>query len=103
MDEEPIRGRIEQLVDEEHILRRAHAGRELAPDDRARLEAVEAELDRCWDVLRRRRAGQPEGLRDRDVPAPANELEGPEPEPTHLEHGVHDGQPAPNPGNSRTT
>jgi hypothetical protein len=102
VDEESIRGRIEQLVEEEHRLRRAHAGRELASDDRARLEAVEAELDRCWDVFRRRRAGQPEGLRDRDVPGPANELEGPEPEPTHLEHGVHDGQPGPDLSNPRT-
>jgi hypothetical protein len=98
VDEAPIRDRIEDLVDEEHQLRRAHAGRELSSDERQRLDAVGVELDRCWDALRRRRAGEGERLSDADVPAPPNDLEGPEPEPPHLEHGVHDDQPAPDPG-----
>ena len=97
VDSTPILGRIEELVDEEHRLRRAHAGRELDPEDRGRLVRVEAELDRCWDVLRRRRAGQPEDLSDGDVPSPANDLEGPEAEPPHLEHGVHGDGPDPDP------
>jgi Protein of unknown function (DUF2630) len=97
VDNAPIRDRIEELVDEEHRLRQAHAGRELDPEQRARLESVESELDRCWDVLRRRRAGSPERLEDTDVPSPPNELDGPEPEPPHLEHGVHGDGPAPDP------
>jgi hypothetical protein len=59
-DDETIAGRIERLVTEEHELRtREQADK---PDDaaleadRARLSAVEVELDRCWDLLRQRRA-----------------------------------------------
>jgi len=60
MSDESIAARIERLVDEEHELR----GREQvdAPDDdaleddRERLRSVEVELDRCWDLLRQRRA-----------------------------------------------
>jgi hypothetical protein len=60
MSDESITARIEQLVTEEQDLR----GREQAdspdPDalasDRERLRAVEVELDRCWDLLRQRRA-----------------------------------------------
>jgi uncharacterized protein DUF2630 len=60
MSDESIAARIERLVTEEHELR----GREQAdrPDDdaleadRERLSAVELELDRCWDLLRQRRA-----------------------------------------------
>jgi hypothetical protein len=60
MSDESIAARIERLVSEEHDLR----GREQAdsPDaaalgaDRERLRAVEVELDRCWDLLRQRRA-----------------------------------------------
>ena len=72
MEMAPIRVHIEELVDEEHRIREAHAGREMDAEQRTRLEAVEAELDACWDVLRRRRAGQPEGLLDADVPDPTN-------------------------------
>ena len=60
MSDETIAGRIERLVAEEHELRdREQAD---APDDdalaadRERLSAVEVELDRCWDLLRQRRA-----------------------------------------------
>ncbi|HEY1594867.1 MAG TPA: DUF2630 family protein [Thermoleophilaceae bacterium] len=60
MSDESIAARIERLVTEEHQLR----DREQAdsPDDNAlaadrdRLSAVEVELDRCWDLLRQRRA-----------------------------------------------
>jgi Protein of unknown function (DUF2630) len=60
MSDESIAARIERLVTEEHDLR----GREQAdsPDaaaleaDNERLRAVEVELDRCWDLLRQRRA-----------------------------------------------
>ena len=60
MGDESIAARIERLVTEEHDLR----DREQAdsPDsaaleaDRERLRVVEVELDRCWDLLRQRRA-----------------------------------------------
>jgi hypothetical protein len=57
---------------------------------------VRKELDDCYAALRQRRAGG-EALRDSEVPDPPNDLDGPEPEPPHLEHGVHDDQPAPDP------
>jgi hypothetical protein len=47
---------IHTLVDEEHRLR-AH-GEQITEDDRARLASIEEQLDQCWDVLRRRRAGR---------------------------------------------
>jgi Protein of unknown function (DUF2630) len=60
MSDESIAARIEKLVAEEHKLQ----GREEADstdteqleDDKQRLRAVEVELDRCWDLLRQRRA-----------------------------------------------
>jgi hypothetical protein len=60
MSDESIAARIERLVAEEHELR----GREQSDSDdaealegdRNRLRAVEVELDRCWDLLRQRRA-----------------------------------------------
>jgi Protein of unknown function (DUF2630) len=60
MTDENIAARIERLVAEEHALRtREQEEREddsrLAAD-RARLSEVAVELDRCWDLLRQRRA-----------------------------------------------
>ncbi|MFL5866826.1 MAG: DUF2630 family protein [Thermoleophilaceae bacterium] len=100
MGESPILERIDALVDEEHHLWSESEEGRLDEEGRGRLEAIRGELDRCWGVLRRRRAnpdatGKPPS--DADVPDPPNELDGPEPEPTHLEHGVHDDQPAPDP------
>ena len=60
MSDESIAARIERLVSEEHELRdkeQADAPDEDAlEDDRERLRSVEVELDRCWDLLRQRRA-----------------------------------------------
>jgi Protein of unknown function (DUF2630) len=60
MSDESIAARIEQLVDEEHGLRareQADADDDNALEaDRERLRSVEVELDRCWDLLRQRRA-----------------------------------------------
>jgi predicted nuclease with TOPRIM domain len=48
---------ISALVDEEHDLRERRERDELeAEAERRRLEAIEVELDRCWDLLRQRRA-----------------------------------------------
>jgi hypothetical protein len=60
VSDESIAARIERLVAEEHELRAGEQAdrsdaEELAAS-RERLSAVEVELDRCWDLLRQRRA-----------------------------------------------
>jgi hypothetical protein len=60
MNDETTAARIERLVSEEHDLRDREkadsASDDALADDRARLREVEVELDRCWDLLRQRRA-----------------------------------------------
>jgi hypothetical protein len=60
MDDQSILSRIESLVAEEHaLLGREESDATREPDldaDRSRLESVSIELDRCWDLLRQRRA-----------------------------------------------
>ena len=53
---------INRLAHEEHHLRRREA-RQMATDlDRERIAEIEVELDRCWDLLRQRRARRGAGL-----------------------------------------
>jgi hypothetical protein len=58
--DESIAARIERLVAEEHELRRREQTDTTAPErleaDRERMRSLEVELDRCWDLLRQRRA-----------------------------------------------
>jgi Protein of unknown function (DUF2630) len=76
MSDESIAARIERLVSEEHDLR----GREQTDSqdtdrleaDQDRLREVAIELDRCWDLLRQRRAlrdagGDPDEAAVRDA------------------------------------
>jgi hypothetical protein len=60
MADESILARIEKLVQEEHALQggeQTDAKRDDAlADDRDRLAQASVELDRCWDLLRQRRA-----------------------------------------------
>ena len=60
MSDESIAAQIERLVAEEHDLRRREQADSHSEDaletDRERLQSVEVELDRCWDLLRQRRA-----------------------------------------------
>ena len=60
MDDQSILTHIESLVAEEHRLQSQEqdeaAHGEDPGEDRTRLEAVSVELDRCWDLLRQRRA-----------------------------------------------
>ena len=70
MDDADLRHHITELVEEEHRLERAHVGKRLSDDEKARLDALGVELDRTWDLLRRRearrRAGQdPEAEQER--------------------------------------
>jgi Protein of unknown function (DUF2630) len=60
VSDEGIAARIERLVAEEHDLRQREeadsASEDALDSDRERLRVVEVELDRCWDLLRQRRA-----------------------------------------------
>jgi Protein of unknown function (DUF2630) len=60
MSDESIAARIERLVREEYDLRAREQSDSSDPDalegDQERLRTVEVELDRCWDLLRQRRA-----------------------------------------------
>jgi hypothetical protein len=60
MSDDSIASTIERLVTEEHELRNREQADapndEALEDDRQRLGEVEVELDRCWDLLRQRRA-----------------------------------------------
>jgi hypothetical protein len=66
MSDESIAARIEGLVAEEHDLRSREqedsADTNALDDDRERLRTVEVELDRCWDLLRQRRALREAGV-----------------------------------------
>jgi hypothetical protein len=60
MNDDSIANRIETLVGEEHKLRHREevdsSNPEQLEEDQQRLRDVEVELDRCWDLLRQRRA-----------------------------------------------
>jgi uncharacterized protein DUF2630 len=66
MSDESIAARIEGLVAEEHDLRsreqKDSADTDALDDDRERLRTVEVDLDRCWDLLRQRRALREAGV-----------------------------------------
>jgi hypothetical protein len=76
MSDETIADRIERLVAEEHELRHReeadHLDEEKLAADQQRLRSVAIELDRCWDLLRQRRAlrdagGDPDDAHVRDA------------------------------------
>ena len=73
MSDESIAARIERLVDEEHELRNREqvdaADDGALETDRGRLGSVEVELDRCWDLLRQRRALREAGADPDDAEA----------------------------------
>ncbi len=55
MQDSNITKHIESLVNEEHqLFQKQH----MQPQESARLKAIQVELDRCWDLLRQRRAKQ---------------------------------------------
>ncbi|MFL5908865.1 MAG: DUF2630 family protein [Solirubrobacterales bacterium] len=73
MSDESITDRIERLVTEEKDLRsreqQESSDEEALEKDRERLRAVEVELDRCWDLLRQRRAREEFGQAPDDAQA----------------------------------
>ena len=60
MPDESIQARIEALVQEEHsLLSREEddaSSSDALSEDKQRLDQISVELDRCWDLLRQRRA-----------------------------------------------
>jgi hypothetical protein len=56
VDNSTVQAKIEQLVEEEQTLLRSEEGSDPDPEKHQRLERVKVELDRCWDLLRQRRA-----------------------------------------------
>ena len=72
MDDEQIQRMIEELVAEEHRLWEDQAQGGHIDTDRERLAVVKVTLDRCWDLLRQRRAYEehhldPDAARTRDA------------------------------------
>jgi hypothetical protein len=72
MDDQQIQDQIDGLEREREQLRAAEGEGTAAADAPQRLEAIGVELDRLWDLVRRRRAlanagGDPASLRERDA------------------------------------
>ncbi len=69
MDDTDIVARINQLVEDEHALTKAHEGQLASDDDRRKMNELEVALDQCWDLLRQRRTRREFGLPTDDVTA----------------------------------
>lgn len=78
MTDEEILTAIHKLVDEEHRLRERPADGELShAEKQARVQRLDVALDRCWDLLRQRRARMSAGEDPALAQArPAGEVEG---------------------------
>ncbi|GAA4582201.1 hypothetical protein GCM10023194_16240 [Planotetraspora phitsanulokensis] len=77
MKDNEILGQIGELIDEEHTLRRRLAAGELnSEEEHTRIRDLEESLDRCWDLLRQRRARRGAGEDPDDAAArPVGEVE----------------------------
>ncbi len=67
MSDRSVQDHIEELVEEEQRLLSADSGPD--PDRHVRLNELKVELDRCWDLLRQRRAREEFGLDPDDATA----------------------------------
>jgi Protein of unknown function (DUF2630) len=78
MDDKQILANIDELIKTEHELRAKVAAGTLSTDaEQQQLRATEEALDRCWDLLRQRRARQEFGENpDEAAERPAPEVEG---------------------------
>lgn len=54
--DQPVLARIQQLVEDEHRLYERSERGLAGVTDQQLLENIQVELDRCWDLLRQRRA-----------------------------------------------
>jgi len=78
MNDADVLNHIDELVAEEHrLLDQGASEHGLDADGHARLADVKVQLDRCWDLLRQRRAHEEFGL-DPDAASerPADVVEG---------------------------
>jgi hypothetical protein len=64
---EDIHAHIEELVAEEHRLWELEASGNNGEAERQRLTELKVELDRYWDLLRRRRAAETVGAEEDNV------------------------------------
>jgi len=63
MPDQPIFERINELAhEEEQLWQRASAGGGLGTADQERLDAIEVQLDQCYDLLHQREARRSAGL-----------------------------------------
>ena len=62
-----VHAHIEELVAEEHRLWELEAGGHSGASESARLAQIKVELDRYWDLLRRRRAAASVGANEDDA------------------------------------
>jgi hypothetical protein len=69
MTDSDVLGRIDELVDEEQALYERESHGRLEAGDQARLQEIKVSLDRCWDLLRQRRAHREFGLDPDDARA----------------------------------
>ena len=78
MDDKEILSQIDDLIATEHDLRTKVANGQLSgAAEREQLRSVEEALDRCWDLLRQRRARREFGENPEEAEArPAGEVEG---------------------------
>src|SRR5207247_1808651 len=74
VSEQSILDHIDALVDEEHRLRSESEQGRLDDEGHRRLEAIQGELDSCWQRLRRRRANPDAPDNIDPVPDPPNDL-----------------------------
>jgi hypothetical protein len=70
---EDIHAHIEELVEEEHRLWELEASGGSGEEERRRLTDIKVELDRYWDLLRRRRAAASVGANEDNVPLRSEE------------------------------
>lgn len=61
MEDQNIHAHIEDLIAQEHALLEHGDRGTLSESDLARLESIEVQLDRYWDLLRQRRARRDAG------------------------------------------
>lgn len=67
MSDESALDVINRLAAEEHELRTKESAGDVSEANRARLAELDVELDRCWDLLRQRRARREAGLNPDDA------------------------------------
>jgi Protein of unknown function (DUF2630) len=62
MEDQSAIDRINELAQEEHELFQKESSGQVTDAERERLRHLQVELDRCWDLLRQRRARRSAGL-----------------------------------------